>query len=345
MKHKLFWVYSANLRKAYIKYGKDLNLHNYLNFHTGVRGKLEALALYASNWYYSSGSKVTNDIVQETWETLIKISGEPAAALFLYTDYYKETIQVGPIRLVDGKKYFVKAFKNEQTAIQEEARIYKIYPYCFPYFYIPQLEKRCKNIVFYELVEKQVSKMQPQELERFAILMGLDFLRDKEGCATLESLIDFQALFSLCEESRLIGLLEMNKILAYSNTEIPITLAHGDFVPWNVFTIKGDKKCLVDFERVGINSPFADYFHLQTQPEALKGRPINFLQLSEKLSEVVPYNKRVIGIWYCYYLLLQLKTDLDLLVNQGKQHKQLFRMINVKRDTLFLILNALEALK
>ncbi|MCH7807179.1 MAG: hypothetical protein IH995_08600 [Proteobacteria bacterium] len=86
---------------------------------------------------------------------------------------------------------------------------------------------------------------------------------------------------------------------------VPLSIAHGDFVPWN---ISGDHRGLYVFDWEGIifgATPLYDAFHFEAIQKALKNRPYRpdkaFFQ--GQLSKLWPGNKIEINELYLAYLL------------------------------------------
>jgi hypothetical protein len=294
-----------------------------------VRGWRRTADAVAVRFGMQFGRRHATGDTAEDWQELCAVVGEPVTALLLDTAYYKSTTFVGPFQVVDGSRVFVKVFRSADDAATEVERASAFAMRCSPEFRPARLLRPAGRVVLYELLERS-GPVPAQLLDDASSAWCRRMLDHPEAPESL--FVPPAELAAMAGEASL-PLVDCTEGLRRC-PPMPAVLAHGDLTPWNAFVDDHDEICLVDYERVGRSTPFADYFHFAIQPEALHGRHLSIGSLVDKAAHRGDVDLATARAWLAAYLVTELAWDLRAYVVEGRRHAQLWRLISTKSTML-----------
>jgi len=332
-----YWLRGARLRKSYVGFGDALSLAGNLEFLSGLRGKLESIALQFGRLPYLRSLIGEPDLVM-AWDKIAE-AVMPQDAFLLHTGWYKETIFVGPVRGARGELFFAKLFKNEGDARREIERARFIEPMTRGLFRTAPVLVESGSLIAYELIEHGNTCVSYAHIETAAVAMAkASYMRSSQS-TTVRGFLDWCAL-----EAGLVSAgssLSLSS-LADSSRRVQLADCHGDFTPWNVFADRNGNLCLIDYERAETSVPFSDMFHLCIQYSALRGVALPVDKLIETFAAKSSCSLQDVGLWLALYLGRQLQLDTEQW-NDGKRHPQLSKLIKAKSALLKQTLKQLQA--
>ncbi len=338
----LTWYRGASPKPRYLGLGRPWKLYGQLDYLRGLRGAIEQLAMRLVTPVFR-GPAVDEPELLIAWEAVRRLIGSARDALLLYTKYYKGTIFVGPV--LAGQPLFVKVFSHESDARAETSRRDRIHNLAAAFFRIPRIEHAEEGVLCYELLPHNRRRPSSRAIASSALALGRASLLASGGAVPIRKLVDLDRLTALASAAFLPAIARAATMLAAVDELVPIARAHGDLTPWNVFLDVSGTICLVDYERVADASPFFDAFHVISQPRCLKGNASIPGEMIASVAREAAVEIKTALFWYLAYLLLQLATDLDDFINQGRRHRQLRTLIRAKTQLLVQAIGTLNSVR
>lgn len=123
-----------------------------------------------------------------------------------------------------------------------------------------------------------------------------------------------------------------------STQEIELSLAHGDFTPWNCKFKKGNKLYIFDWEFMNEDYPILfDAIHYITQNAILVDRK-NWKNIKEtiynRFQRFLPHYIKNLELYIDLYLLVNTLNQLEIFYNQTKWHTQVAWLLNTWNQAL-----------
>jgi len=324
MPPELRWIRGAGRRPRYVGFGRAEQLFRGISDLSPVRGAVERLVLAARR---GAGAPVDDERILAAWGRLHEAMPDASAAFLLYTGYYKDTILSGVV--AGGELRFVKVFAAPDGNVDERSRLERLRSVVPDAVLLPELTSPAPGIAAYPLLHRESRRPTQAELEDVALTIGLTASRSDPGFHP-----DSQNAWDVYV-AEAADLVTRTGLASLEHTRLPAqapgaTIAHGDFTPWNAFRTTGGRLALVDYERVGLRSPFTDSWHLATQAGALRSRARVPTELIARVSHKAGADPKEVRTWYDAYLLQDLHQDATDWVVHGRRHPQLRRLIRAK---------------
>jgi len=289
----------------YIALNNPFKLLFNLSHFTGYRKIAEGLFLYMQSCLFKSKLKVESSDIKI--DQLLDF-GKPDNGFFMDTSWYKNTYIVGIIQVKDNK-YFLKYFKNEESALVEKDNTLNFIDICKDKCVLAKLLHINKNVVWYEWIKQHNEKPKIDNLASLAVELALS-----QSQTNSDSLDKFRqdVFFKFVYWEKHISLKNMfdeaiSKLFMKPNLTYPLKMAHGDFTTRNSFLNENGRIVLIDYERVGLRVEFCDLFHLYFQ-ENIGGCFTNNLN---KIKKYLPCNGNDHELYLMsVYFLEEIKLDL-----------------------------------
>jgi len=324
----LRWLRGAKLRPTYLTFGDAAPLARNLVFLSGLRGLAERIAIAVLSRVGPSRS-VEPGALSDAWSE-VKAALDASAALLLHTGWYKETLFVGPVRTRDGATLFVKLFAETSAAAAEAERAQAARTVVEPFFRAAAVQRVSGRLVAYDLIEHGRATLDPAQTVAAVAAMAAAAL---DRATELRPARDAVDLDLLGPRLAAFGLPAVPGFLA-EDVAISLAPCHGDCTPWNIFADQAGRACLIDYERAGVDAPFADLFHHRIQPQVVRGRHEAVAPMLDELSRLTGRNRDDMARWLGLYLAGQLQLDLALWLDEGRRHDQLRDLITGKAAML-----------
>lgn len=273
----LRWLRGVSRTPRYIGLGdRPGRLYPLLSYMTGLRDLTERLVLKLPEPWVAAKRPLPEPARYAVNEVL-RDRERPAAALFLYTGYYKETVFVGPVLNRGSDAVFWKAFKGEDEVQRELGRVGAIRRVLPPSGRLAACSPIGAGVVEYEWVERSRRSATRSELVKFALELGQLAVRAEGGGS-----VPIAEPSPLPKEEVVKGFADLEGVHIHSIVPAMIDQmsalrhealfwSHGDLTRWNVFPTVGKRLGVVDYDAVGLRPPMYDVVHLLTQ-EAVERR-------------------------------------------------------------------------
>ncbi len=324
----LRWLSDAKLRRTYLAFGDAVPLSRDLTFLSGARAAAERIAL-ALLPRLGLSPPVTDPALLAGWAGAAAALN-PRAALLLHTGWYKATLFVGPVTTSDGETLFIKLFAEQTAAAAEARRAEAARALVEPFFRAASVRLINGPLVAYELIRHGRVVPEAGKVERSIADMGRAALERSTESRPARAIVDLESLAGRLSE---LGLPPPPRTLDGDEAE-PLAAAHGDCTPWNIFADEAGRACLIDYERQGAATPFADLFHYRVQPQAVRGRIEPAAAVLDGLTCLTGHSRTEMARWFGLYLAAQLELDLGLWFDEGRRHRQLRALIAAKSALL-----------
>lgn len=328
--NSLYWLRDAKLKDRYIVAGAPWDLVPSLSFLEGMREKAEQVGFALQRLWPRKRLCRAQDLLK-AWQTLSNVI-EVDRAFLLDTRWYKQTVFIGPVADISGKKHFIKYFKNRDDAALALHQSDFMDTHFGGNFKTVPAKILADTMAVYPLIEHSRDAIPFNELANVTRETASRLYEiHKENTKPLESFItlDMPIMFKK-HDSSLIWRQVREFIENHDGDMIAMAPIHGDMVPWNVFYTPQGQMTLVDYERCGWHAPFYDLFHLIVQPGCMKGKTTDVHAL---WNDVVGVRKKAIT-WFILYLLDQLRFDMDSYYNQNQEYPRLKKAIDIKISLL-----------
>ena len=251
------------------------------------------------------------------------------------------------------KSEFVKVARTQQASenLQNEARaIERLFYYQPQYFNIPNITLKNNNTLYQSDLSNEGKRINYLTPIHFNALLEMNDLTSTQ--IKLKGLNSWSVLktdleqLSTNEDNRipkgmLRKLTELVKRID-ENSEIEISLCHGDFTPWNMYVNK-DKLSIYDWE---LSKPFMplgyDAFHFIIQQGVLvdhknwkqiKQDIENYLTL-DSFKSISKFGYRNVDEYLQLYLIFNTVQQLKIFSNQLSWHTQVNWLLNVWNDAI-----------
>lgn len=332
-----FWIRNAKGVLTYLAYGSDFNnLRRHLSFMQGVRGKIENTALFLLAHYPTPLTNNERDSkILAAWKELEKNVGPISDAWLLYTAYYKDSTFVGPVLTKVGQLLFVKQYSSNALAVSAAIQTAQVRALAGDDFCIADVVLQEGRTVGFQLLEAATEQVSFSKLENAALKFGTRLMQQSVNQSSFSlSSSDAEAIGKkLCwlgawDQPHLVSLL--NNTLG----NIPLLPCHGDYTTWNAFEGCDGRLCLVDYEAVGENVPFADFWHLHVQQHCfVKGVEFDWNSIN-RVATSTNHSTIQVAKWLAAYLIEACDRDLKTQTLYVGTHHRLIKALRIKAQLL-----------
>ncbi|NIJ47889.1 phosphotransferase [Rhizomicrobium electricum] len=315
-------------------FGNPEYLAQNIVFLSGLRGFIERAAIDLTQ-KLDLGRSVKESPVLYGWSQLVR-QFQPRDAFLLYTGYYKDTILVGGVTCANGASLFVKVYDDPAKAAAELVRANCAERFLRPWFKPACLQAADGCVVGYELLIHAKRTPLSTDVETAILSLCRSAYNSPRGSRPTADFVDplLSTRLSSINVSELGATLER---LLSEQTPTPEVRCHGDLTSWNLFLDNAGALCLVDYEHVGVCSPYADFFHYYVQPAALHCKTVDLEGLVTLSARSAGVHKEEARRWLALYLAQQLNRDAFEWVDRNRRHRQLARLIENKAAFLMRV--------
>lgn len=246
-----------------------------------------------------------------------------------------------------GMIYFLKYYTSGESKklIQKESELLWSFKNNNLKVKVPIVVESSNSMILIESLGDTITQINYNSKEINYFTIERPFKENLLVDTSLKSFFIEKKIVEITKSHKQLQTLVLNYLLKNEDNIFLLSLAHGDFTPWNVFYTKSDKIIILDWELSGILPLFYDYFHFKIQPLIMSAKMssddiLNKLDLSYLNKRVLELSEREIKVvdYLILYLISIMNFYVPIYQKQENLHWQAEKSMNIWKEILFKLL-------